>query len=159
MEDVILYYWILLLLGSVLIRTYLNYRKASKNVEILLSTWARPLSLLDMVLFIVLVYIISDTSKNIMDKENYFAVIYCLWIIVSVICNAKLVISEKGIYFLSQFASWDRIEEITLESQSFVSIQRKSFLCRNLKIRNFYYDDNFLSFIEKKCPEKISRRV
>lgn len=151
MEKFILHYFVLLFLSTVMGRFYFSYRKALKKGNMLLSKWAMPWSAIDIVLFITMVYIIGNSSINIFDKENRFAVIYAVCMIISMIFNSKLFVLENGIYFMSEFTSWDKVDEVILESDSVVKIERQAFLSSGYKIRNFHYDDKFLSIIEQKC--------
>lgn len=151
MEEYIFHYYIILILFIILSKSYFNYWKSVKKQNVLLSMWAMPISLVDIALYVFMVYIIGDTVGNNIKNGYSIAIMYALCLIIMNILNSKLLISDGGIYFMSQFTSWENIDEIILVNDSVVNVRRVAFLSSGYKIRQFKYDDDFLSIVEKRC--------
>ncbi len=151
MEKYILYFYILLFMFLATIKAYWNYRKAQKSGDILFSKWAMPISKWDFIMYIIMIYIIGDTIGNKLNRGYFFVIMYALSIIVMNILHAKLLITDRGIYFMSQFTRWDNVNEIILVNKSVINVRRHTFLSSGYKIRNFSYDESFISIIEDKC--------
>lgn len=132
-------------------KSYWNYRKAQKSGDILFSKWGIPISKWDIIMYIIVIYIIVDTIGNKLNMGYVFLVVYVLAIIIMNILHAKLLITDKGIYFMSQFTSWDNVNKIILINESVIDVSRHDFLSSGYKIRKFSYDESFISIIEDKC--------
>ena len=134
-----------------LLKVLLYDRKAKKGGSILYDQWVRTVSTWGVLGYGTLIFLLAYTIGYKLHGGYTFVLAYGLSIVVMVVSNSRLILTDEGISFKNDYTKWHRVYQIEYHaSYLLINTKKPSFLSSGYKTIKLPKNDELIAIIRSK---------
>lgn len=159
MEKWILIIYSILFLTAIILKSILNYRKTIHSGAVLYAAWKKSTSVWELTSIALTIYFLAYTIAYRLDRGYIFLVIFTVAILLNIIFDSRLILTDQGISFRNDFIKWCDVYEINTKGQELRIIARKRiYILSEFKTIKLSRDEVLIAIVKEKYSDKVTLR-